>query len=113
MMKTLARRRATTAARRFILNRFFMRFNSLRPRRKMLTLVAALAGFAVTVPALRAADDANKPGAEVKVAPTTKPTTQRSREDIITDIQSASKELQGIFKSRDVFTDPKKREEAA
>lgn len=75
--------------------------------------LAALLGLA-PIFAIRAAD----PAAADK-APTTAPagnaapTTQRSREAIVADLQAASKDLQGLFQSRDAFTDAKKRAEVA
>ncbi len=75
---------------------------------KRLTLLAAVVlGLAATT---RGAEIPKQP------APATKPATQpsnRTKEQIMADINAAGTELRGIIGSREVFTDEKKRAEAA
>src|SRR5258708_4059543 len=78
--------------------------NYMKPTLRLTLVAAAILGF---TPMTRAAD---VPSA----APTSKPSTQpsnRSKEDIMADINATGKELGGIIKSPDTFTNAKKRAE--
>ena len=93
------------------------------PLRRRLLLAGLIIGTLAGSPIISAqAEDApktaekattEKPATDKPAAPATAPTTARSREAIIADLNAASTDLRAAIPSPEVLSDAKKREEVA